>query len=364
MWSYVASGLLSFCSIAAMAAVILLHHTGQLRYANGEWSFLFLLVLVVPGMMWFQSRQRNRMLRRLGTAKNLKTLLPAEDPGSLLFARTALTAAVFFSVLSLLGPQMGTKLETVRRKGVDIFLAIDTSKSMDAEDIRPSRMERARMQIQDFVDGLEGDRVGLIAFAGSAFIQCPLTLDYGAVKIFLDVLDTSLIPVPGTDLGEAIREAMEGFSRKERKHKAMILFTDGEDHGGRAEEMAKQASEEGVVIYTIGIGSPEGSVIPVKDERGGASGFKKDEEGKVITSRLDETVLQKIALTTGGKYFRATSGEMELKRIYNEIQKMEKKDLGSAEMIRFENRYQYFLFPAVLFLFLASYFSLPGRRSS
>ena len=362
MWGYVATGILTFLSVSAVVMVVMLYHAQSLRFAHGDLLFMLLFLPILAALIILKRKRRIRLIRRLGHPDHVLPLLSAEDRGRRLFANACLLSGVLFSLLALLGPQMGTRLETVHRKGVDIFLALDTSRSMDAEDIRPSRIRRAKMEIQEFLDVLEGDRAGLIAFAGDSFIQCPLTLDYAAVRIFLDVTDTSLIPVPGTDIGRAIAKSLEGFSKRERKHKVLILFTDGEDHGGQAEELAKKAAEDGVVIYTIGIGSPEGSIIPLKDDRGGIREYKKDEEGKVVTSRLDETLLQKIALETGGKYFRSTTGEMELKRIYGEIQKMEKKELGSAQFTRYENRYQYFLLPGFLLILAAALCDLQRRE--
>ncbi|HPR65201.1 MAG TPA: VWA domain-containing protein [Thermoanaerobaculia bacterium] len=364
MWPYVVSGLLSFFTLAAGITVMILQAAGQIRFAHGSWALTLLIIPLVIVLLILKEQRRRAVMEQLGSPAILHDLMPGDHPGLRLAHGVSLTAAVTFSVLALLGPQMGTSLETVHRKGVDIILAVDTSRSMDADDIKPSRMIRAKLQIGEFLDSLSGDRVGLIAFAGDAFIQCPLTLDYGAARVFLDILDTSLIPTPGTDIGRAIEVTRSAFSERERKHKALILFTDGEDHGGQALEQAKKAAEQGIVIYAIGIGSQQGSVIPIHDNRGNVTGYKKDDEGKVVTSRLDESTLQKIALETGGKYYRSVTGEMELKRVYAEIQKMEKKDLGSQQVMRFEDRYQFFLLPAFLLFLFASFCTLPLKEKT
>lgn len=251
-----------------------------------------------------------------------------------------LCIAIIFMLLSLARPQFGTKLRTVKREGQDIMVALDLSLSMMAEDIKPNRLEKAKHEIGSLIDKLEGDRVGLIGFAGKAFVQCPLTLDYGAAKMFLDTMEPDLLPIPGTALGEAIKKAVESYVEKERKHKVLVLITDGEDHLGEPLEIAKIASREGVIIYTVGIGSLQGVPIPLYDKRGNTTGFKKDRKGEVVMTKLDELTLEKIALETNGKYYRATSGEVELDKIYNDIAKMEKKALSSKQFTQFEERFQ------------------------
>jgi len=268
---------------------------------------------------------------------------------------------VFFLLFSLARPQLGTKLTLMKREGVDIIIAMDVSLSMLAEDIKPNRLEKAKQEINGLISRMKGDRVGLVAFAGVPFVQCPLTLDYSAAKMFLDIIDVNLIPQPGTALGDAVRASIKAFNQKERKYKVLILLTDGEDHDSDPLGAAEEASKEGIRIYTIGIGSVQGEPIPIKDNRGQVTGFKKDKEGSVIVSRLDEVTLQKIALTTGGKYYHATSGEMELDKIYDEISKMEKKELEGKLLTQYEDRYQYFLLLSVVFLTIE--FLLSERRS-
>lgn len=324
------------------------------------------LVFLIPGaffLLIMKRKHEQKMEKLWGCPETVRTLAPSIPREKKTLSHASLMGGVLFAILALLGPRMGVSLEKIHRKGVDIIIALDVSKSMDAEDIQPSRLRRAILELEDFLDTVEGDRLGLVAFAGDAFLQCPLTLDTSAVKIFLDVLDTSLIPVPGTDLGRAIEVALKAFPEKEKKYKVLLLLTDGEDHSHRAVDMAKRASQEGVVIYAIGIGSLEGGVIPLKNEAGEVVGYKKDKAGKVVTTHLDEETLQKIALETGGKYYRSTTGHLELEKIYKEIQKMGKKDLGSWEFTHLEDRYQYFLFLALVCFFLSTYLELPRRKT-
>jgi Ca-activated chloride channel family protein len=189
------------------------------------------------------------------------------------------------------------------------------------------------------VERLAGDRVALVAFAGEAFLQCPLTSDYGAFRIFLDVLGPELIPTPGTDIAGAIETALKAFDPKDRKYRVMVLLTDGEDHSGRAEKMAEEAAKEGVIIYTVGIGLPSGVPIPLKDAQGNVT-YKKDRDGNVVTTKLDEVLLQKIALATGGKYYHADPGRFELGDVLREIEKMEKRELDSEKLNQYEDRFQ------------------------
>ncbi|MDZ7265076.1 MAG: VWA domain-containing protein, partial [candidate division KSB1 bacterium] len=234
------------------------------------------------------------------------------------------------------------------------------SLSMQAEDIKPNRLEKAKHMVSNLIDLFQGDRVGLIAFAGVPFVQCPLTLDYGAAKMFLEIMDTNLIPQPGTAIGAAIMKAMETFDQRERKHKVLILITDGEDHEGEPLKAAELAEKDGVVIHTVGIGSVQGVPIPLYNESGRNVGFKKDRDDQVVTSKLDEITLEKIALQTGGKYYRASGSESELKKLYEEISKMEKKELASLKFSQYEDRFQYLLIISLVLL-VAEVF-IPERR--
>ncbi len=316
---------------------------------------LYLLLILIPALIGFYLhvfRQKKKALALFGNLELMKKLTLSVSYKQQYWKITLIILAIVFLLLSLARPQLGTKLHTVKREGQDIFIALDVSKSMLAEDIQPNRLEKAKHEISALIDRLKGDRVGIIAFSGKAFTQCPLTLDYGAANMFLRAIDTDLIPVPGTVIGEAIKKAMASFVEKERKHKILILITDGEDHSGKALEVAKAASKEGVVIYTVGIGSLQGVPIPEFDERGNRTGYKKDRRGEVVMTKLDELTLEKIALETGGKYFRASPGQAELDKIYNDIFKMEKKALASQQFAQFEDRYQYVLAIAMLLLLI------------
>ena len=321
----------------------------MLKFANPYILHLLWLLPIFILFYVYAYKVKKRALSRFGNPELLKKLTRNTSRKRQITKISLILFAFLFLVFALSRPQIGTKVETVKREGIDILVAIDVSKSMLARDIQPSRLEKAKHEVESLINRLRGDRIGLIAFAGVPFVQCPLTLDYGAANIFLDIMDPELIPTPGTAIGAAIKKGVETFDQKERKHKVLILITDGEDHSGEAVNAAELAEKEGVKIYCVGIGSPKGEPIPAVQ---GSSGFEKDKQGQVIITKLDEMTLEKIALQTGGKYFRATSGESELDRIYDDISKMEKKELGSLKYSQFEDRFQYLVFIAFVLILL------------
>lgn len=251
-------------------------------------------------------------------------------------------------IIALTRPRFGVKTEMVERRGVDIMIALDISSSMLAEDIVPNRLQRAQHAIAQFMDLVKGDRVGLIAFAGESFVQCPLTLDYGAARLFLNALNPDWIQLPGTAIDQAIDQATRAFKSKSKKSRVLLILSDGEDHQGDAIEAAKRAAAEGVRIFTIGIGSESGVPIP-ESKSGGNVVYKKDRQGNLVLTKLNPIELEKIALAGNGQYFNAGSA-VDLSRIYGEIAKMEKQDLGQNRLSIYEERYQFFLFLAMLFL--------------
>jgi Ca-activated chloride channel family protein len=266
-----------------------------------------------------------------------------------------------FIILALARPQWGKKMELVKREGLDIIVAMDVSASMLATDMPPSRLAKAKSETASLIDLLKGDRIGLVIFSGEAYVQCPLTMDYSAAKMFLSDINYGSVPQPGSALGEGIRKAVGAFVEKERKYKVVILISDGEETGDSDPmKAADEAKKAGVVMYTIGIGTPAGEPIPLRNAAGQVTGYKKDDEGQVVMSRLDEAGLQEMALKTGGKYYRATAGELELDKIFDDISKMERKELTGQFMARWEERFRWFL--AAAFALLGVEFLLNERR--
>ncbi len=332
----------------------------MLRFAHPYLLHLLWLIPLALLFYFLAFRAKSRALQRFGSSELMKKLAANASPTRQILKAALIILALLFALLALARPQIGTRIEEVKREGIDLMIAIDVSTSMMAKDIPPSRLEKAKHEVESLLDRLQGDRVGLIAFAGTAFVQCPLTLDYGAAKLFLDILDPGLIPTPGTNIGQAMARALESFDQQERKHKVLVIITDGEDHEGDVMKYAEEAERQGVIIYTVGIGSPKGDPIPMMTDYGVTAGFKKDRDGQVVITKLDEVTLEKIALQTNGKYFRATSGEEELRKIYDDIDKLEKKELGSMRFSQFEDRFQYLLIIAIALL-VAELF-VPERR--
>lgn len=321
-----------------------------MRFATPDF-LIGLGVLALLALLWLWSaRKKKRLLELFADRELLAGLISGFSPKKRHYKYLLLFLAMLFLVFSLARPQLGTHMVMLKREGQDVLLAIDVSASMMAEDMKPNRLAKAKQEVQGLISKMQGDRVGLVAFAGAAFVQCPLTLDYAAAKMFLGVIDTDLIPQPGTNLADAISKATSAFVKKERKYKILILITDGEDFGKGLDQAVDEAKVEGVHIYTIGIGRPDGEPIPLRNQRGEMIGYKKDQNGEVILTRLDEVTLQKIASETGGKYYHASSGEIELDKIYDEISAMDKKEQKGRLLTQYEDRYQYVLPFAVVFL--------------
>lgn len=321
----------------------------QIRFVNIQFLQLYWIAPLLIAFFWYAFYKKREAINRFGSPELMKKLTAGTSIKRQKGKAAMLIISALLIITAVSRPQIGTRLEEVKREGQDIIVAIDVSNSMLAEDIKPSRLEKAKHEIARIIDKLQGDRIGIIVFAGESFVQCPLTLDYGAAKLLLSVVNPGLIPLPGTNIPSALEKAIQTFEQKERKYKIMILITDGEDHAGESEKQAEAASREGIVIYTVGIGTPAGIPIPEYDENGRLSGYIKDENGETVVSKLDELTLQKIALTTNGKYYNATPDEAELDLIFQAISEGEKKELGSMQYTQFEDRFQIFL---ALFLLL------------
>lgn len=320
-----------------------------MRFGDPLYFYLFwCLVPLIFFMVWGMRKKQQLTLKFCGNPLLTKLVHPGVEKRHR--SKTIFVVlAILFLILALTRPRWGYQWEDLHQRGVDVIVALDVSSSMLAEDIKPNRLERAKRKISDLLDMMEGDRIGLVAFAGTSFVQCPLTLDYGAARIFLSAIDTQLIPVQGTALGNAIKTSVKAFRTQEKKSKALILITDGEDQTGKALSAAKSAGEQGVKIYTIGIGGEIGAPLP---NPSGAGGFRKNQQGEVILSKLDETTLQQIALETGGSYVRSVTGDIDLNTIYkDQIKKhIEKKELKSERRKIWQERFQWFIFIALIFL--------------
>jgi len=322
-------------------------------------SFLAIPVLLVLG--WLVRRARERSLRAFGDPALVERLTASVDHRSRKLKRVFVVAGFFFLSIGLVAPKIGTSLTEVKRQGINLILMLDTSLSMKAEDVKPSRLQRAKYECSQLINRLRGDRVGLVAFAGVSYLQSPLTLDYSAAKMFLDVIDTDLIPSQGTAIGDAIETGLKAFESDEKKHKAMVIFSDGEDHLGKATQAAREAADEGVVIYTVGVGTVAGVPIPLTEN--GSQSFKRDRQGRVVTTKLDAGILQEIAVMTGGKYYQLGAGDYSPEKLYADIFQLDRTELSSHQYSRYEERYQYFIALALLF-FVVDIFITDKRKSA
>ncbi len=322
----------------------------MIRFAHPEFLYLLLLVPVMLGAFWLFSRMRLAAAKRFANVALLQRLSERSSGIRRVAKFVLLALAVGLVSVGLANPQIGTRLEEVKQEGVDIYIALDVSLSMKAEDIKPNRLEKAKLELRNLIGRLQGDRVGLIVFAGEAFTQFPLTTDYSAANLFVDIIDVNSVPVPGTAIGDAIDRAVESFDFKDPTTKVLVIITDGENTEGDAIDAAKEAAGKGVLIYTIGLGSPDGAPIPVYNNAGVQVDFKRDRTGNIVVSKLDETGLQQIAELGHGQYFRGTNSQDELDAIYKSINALQKREFGVKQFTDYESRYQWFVVPAVLLL--------------
>ena len=331
----------------------------MVRYTHPEMFYLFIPLILMLIWYVYQGRKLRLGLENLGSVSVKKFLLNRVKYSSIRLRSKLFILGIIFILLASVGPQIGMKLTELTRKGVDIFILMDTSTSMNAIDVKPSRIEKAKYELGRLLNSLEGDRVGLIAFAGSAHLHCPLTEDYSASHLFLKMMDTGLITTQGTDLAAAIQLALDHVEENDEKFKVFVLVSDGEDHQGEAITLAEQARDLNIIIHTLGIGTPAGGPIPIYDDKGNRQEFKKNSSGHVVTSTLNESTLNEIARITGGIYIRVENQVNAISPLLKEIDQMEKRELKSHVFSQYEDRYQIFLFIGLL-LFVVE-FLIPTR---
>ncbi|MEW5700842.1 MAG: VWA domain-containing protein [Candidatus Zixiibacteriota bacterium] len=331
-----------------------------MRFSATTWLWLLWLVPLVAVFLVWVSRRRRAMAVRFAASSAWQRLTGGEMSRRRFWRGMLLAGALVLLILGTAGPQWGARAVMLQRRGLDIVVALDVSRSMLAADVKPNRLERAKREIAAVFDRLAGDRIGLVVFSGSAFVQCPLTLDASAARLLLDAVDIRSAGRPGTALDAAITTAAGMFSQDEKQFKILIVVTDGEGTEGDPLTAAQEAAKQGIRIYTVGIGTPAGEPIPLSDEQGNLTGFKKDQNGQVVLSRLDEVTLQKIALATDGRYFRAGPAQMELDELFKELSTLDKKEMEGRLFTEFEQRFQYFLVPA--FALLMAEAALPLAR--
>jgi Ca-activated chloride channel family protein len=329
------------------------------RFENSGYLWGMLIIPILTVFYIWSRIARKRALRRFGNEEILKFLMPFASRFRPMLKFSVLMLALAFIIAGIAGPQYGSKLKKVKREGIELIIALDVSNSMLAEDIQPNRLDRSKLAISRLVDKLKDDKIGLIVFAGDAYTQLPITSDYNSAKLFLNSVNTQIVPKQGTAIGAAIALAMRSFAPGSKANKAIIVITDGENHEDDAVSVAKSAVENGIVVHTIGMGLPQGSPIPVL--RNGAKEYLKDNQGNVVITKLDETMLEQIATAGDGVYVRANNAQVGLNTLFDEINKLEKTEMESLVYSDYEDQFQYF-FAIGLFLILLEFVILERKN--
>lgn len=332
----------------------------------GAPDILVWLLLLIP-VWWgvfYLVRRRERLLQRIADAKVLPVLMPDRKVRQIRRRATLWLAAVALMGVSLARPQWGFHWQEVKRRGLDILVVLDASRSMLAQDIKPNRIQQAKWGIRDLVQKLKGDRIGLVTFAGSSFLECPLTVDYAAFLMTLDDVYVGIIPRGGTAIEQALRTAMDSFAKEQvEADRAIVLITDGEDHEGNPLELLDELKKKNIRVYAVGVGTLEGELVPAEGE-GQTTGFMKDREGKVVKSALQEGVMERLAVGTGGAYVRSAPGDFGLDRIFDQGIAQLKRDEQESRMTKaYEDRFAWFLGAAFLALALEALLSERGRKN-
>ena len=327
----------------------------MIYFAQAQYLLLIFLIPVFFIIQALLLRRRRKQIRKFGDEKLVNQMMPSYSKSKVWVRVTLFSIGFFFFVIGLSRPQIGARLKEQEIKGSEIIIAIDVSNSMLAEDYSPNRLERAKLAVSRLVDKLRDDRIGLVIFAGTSFVQLPVTTDYVSAKMFLNSIDTGSIPIQGTALGDAILTCIRSFSEQRDKSRAIILITDGENHEDNPVEAAEQAAEMGIKVFTIGVGSPEGKPIPMNGE------LLKDKNGEIVVSRLDETILQEVAAKGNGAYVRAGNSEFGLNPILDDLKKLEDETYTSVVFEEYDEQFMYFLAIALFFFVLEM---LVGDRRS
>lgn len=327
------------------------------EYLYGLLIIPLLIVIYILILLW-----QDKTFKRFANVGMRDYLVPRRSRRRGIFKFIVFLLIIACLILGLANLQSGSKMEEVKREGIDLYIAVDVSNSMNAQDIVPSRLDRSKQAINKLIGDLQGDRLGVIVFAEKAFVQLPITTDYAAAKMFLSSVNTSSVASQGTAIGEAINLAMNSFSADERS-KAIIIISDGEDHeNDAAMEAAKAAAKKGIRIYTIGMGLPEGAPIPEYNQYGRMTGYKKDRSGNTIITRLDEEMLRRIANAGNGIYVRANNSNVGLEQIYNDISKLDKTEIETQVFTDYEDQFQWFVGAAIILLLIEIFIS-SGKRA-
>lgn len=321
------------------------------RFEHQTYLWLFGVIPVIILLFVIANVQRRRSIKAFGDLPVMQRLMPSYSKIRPVIKAVLLTITAIFLVLTIANPQMGQEMQTVKLEGVEILIALDVSNSMLAEDIKPNRLEQAKLAISQLIKRLKNDKLGLVIFAGQAYVQLPLTTDYSAARMFLSTVNTTMVPVQGTAIGEAISLSIESFDQNTKGNKALIIISDGENHEENAIELAKEAQESGIQVHTIGIGSPSGVPIPVYTSSG-QKDFRRDRDGNVVITKLNENMMKQLATAGNGSYVRATNVTQALRLVFDRIEELEKAEFESAKVADYESWYQIPLAIALFFMIL------------
>ncbi|MBL7923008.1 MAG: VWA domain-containing protein [Bacteroidia bacterium] len=316
---------------------------------NPQMIYLFALVPLLFFLYYRMRRWKKRAIRQFGDPGLVRKLYPSVSISRPGLKFTLALLAMIALVAGLCGPLIGSRLEEVKRKGADIIIALDVSNSMLAEDIKPNRLGRAKQALNRLIDRLEGNRIGIVVFAGEAYVQLPITTDYNAAKMFIESINTEMVPTQGTAIGAAIDLARNSFTDTTRKHSAIIVMTDGENHEDDAVEAAKNAADAGVKVFTIGMGSAEGGPIPVHSN-GAVVGFKQDNSGSTVVTKLNPVMLSEVASAGNGRFIRATNSDDGISLVLKELNALDKKEFKAKMYTDYENQFQYFIGLALMLM--------------
>ncbi|MBQ8221788.1 MAG: VWA domain-containing protein [Bacteroidales bacterium] len=326
--------------------------TNILRFEHPEYLYLLFVIPILIALYILVRIINKKQFNKFADTKFAEFLVPlaSKSRNKTKFAIYVIVLAL--GIVALANLQTGSKMEEVKREGIDLYFCIDISNSMNAEDIAPNRLERSKQAINNLINKLNGDRIGIIIFAGNAYVQLPITTDYAAAKMFLSTIDTDLIPSQGTEIGTAINLADKSFGQSEHQ-KAIVIISDGEDHeNGNAIKAAQEAAQLGIKIYTIGMGLEDGAPIPIYNQYGKRIGYKKDKEGNIVITKLDDNMLRQIAEIGDGIYRRASNSNVGLDEIFDEINKSEKTEIDSKVFTDYEDQFQWFLCAAIILLII------------
>ena len=319
-----------------------------------EFRFPFILYIYIPLFLvllfWIYNSYKKPAFKKISIALRSRLFFNTSMKRVKIKDRF-LFLSLFFLIFAASGPQIGVRLAPLDRKGIDLVFAIDVSTSMNSEDVKPSRLEKAKFEISQMIQQLKGDRVAIIVFAGSSHMYLPLTIDYEAARLFLDQIDTNMIPTQGTALSMALETGLSAFTEDDSKFKVLVLVTDGEDHEGKAIDLASKAAKRGMIIHTVGVGTQNGSLIPIIDKQG-IRAYKRESNGKLITSILNEKILNDIASSGNGTYVRFDNKPANFKNITKAIDSMEKRILKSQIFSEYEDRYQSFAIISFALMFI------------